>query len=571
MMQGWAQEKEKEETLEDILSKVSIDTIQIKATPYEKVLVNGVWKDEEKQIDYYNDITIYEISKKETGQPSAMMTGPKPAIFMLPGGGFFQHTPEDISGQTSLGVRLVNEYDAICYIIKYQLPTNTDTLNLIKNSVIVRNRGTNVASNCNDVQNETGKARLEEASYKAFHDLRRLLRIEYANKATQRGIDTNRFVLIGSSSGSVLALNTLFLQASEIPQTITFNKACPTGSSLVTIEIKDSVRNGYWPIPKIKGIVSMAGAWIYDSTLLVNNTPTSVYRTPIFLMHGTCDNLINRRVARIGFKRETPLFNPPQNLYPASRFIKGYGSEYIFNQFRNTHDSLLYGQVWRGGHAPFLDVGGWDKKNIGPNDNTLMNQLLPFLNNVIEDNLSLETKAYSFNPLNNYFCADFDQPNDTICFQKIYNPNPTYTTPLCDNSNKTAVVEYIHPDAVYTWSVNSGANISIEGSNVGTSIQYKRIANINKIDTLIVTITRPCAVTTTYKYVVESKMPSASFTPTISPAGWNTICSTNKTATLLGIPSGTPSPDWTESGNIEIVTTSGNSVTYKRKNNLLLF
>jgi hypothetical protein len=198
-----------------------------------------------------------------------------------------------------------------------------------------------------------------------------------------------------------------------------------------------------------------------------------------------------------------------------------------------------------------------------------MNQLLPFLNNVIEDNLSLETKAYSFNPLNNYFCADFDQPNDTICFQKIYNPNPTYTTPLCDNSNKTAVVQYIHPDAVYTWSVNSGANISIEGSNVGTSIQYKRIANINKIDTLIVTITRPCAVTTTYKYVVESKMPSASFTPTISPAGWNTICSTNKTATLLGIPSGTPSPDWTESGNIEIVTTSGNSVTYKRKNNLL--
>ena len=76
MMKSWAQVKEKEETLSEILSKVTIDTIQIKATPYKKELVNGVWKDEDKQIDYYNDITIYEISKKETGQPSAMMTGP---------------------------------------------------------------------------------------------------------------------------------------------------------------------------------------------------------------------------------------------------------------------------------------------------------------------------------------------------------------------------------------------------------------------------------------------------------------------------------------------------------------
>ena len=34
MMKSWAQVKEKEETLAEILSKVTIDTIQIKATPY---------------------------------------------------------------------------------------------------------------------------------------------------------------------------------------------------------------------------------------------------------------------------------------------------------------------------------------------------------------------------------------------------------------------------------------------------------------------------------------------------------------------------------------------------------
>jgi hypothetical protein len=66
MMQGWAQEKEKEETLEDILSKVSIDTIQIKATPYEKVLVNGVWKDEDKQTsEQIMDLLLADIQ----GQP----------------------------------------------------------------------------------------------------------------------------------------------------------------------------------------------------------------------------------------------------------------------------------------------------------------------------------------------------------------------------------------------------------------------------------------------------------------------------------------------------------------------
>ena len=576
LMCAWqvqAQEREVEDK-DDIFSKVRIDTIHIKATPYERVLENCVWKDEDKQIDYYNDITIYEISKKEPGQPSALMTGPKPAIFMLPGGGFFQHTPIDTIGQKSLGVRLASEYGAICYIIYYQLPANPDTLNLIKNSVIVQNRGNGIAAdsiNCNDVQNGTGKARLEEASYKAFHDLRRLLRIEYANKASQRGIDTNRFVLIGSSSGSVLALNALFLHASEIPSTITYNIACPSGSNIITIDVKDSVRNGYWPIPKIKGIVSMAGAWIYDSTKLVSNTPESVYRTPIFLLHGTCDNLINRRVARIGFKRS----NLGQNLYPANRFIRGYGSEYIFNQFKNTHDSLLYGQVLRGGHAPFqnlnliLNVGGWEKENIGANDNTIMNQLRPFLNNIIKDSLKIETRAYAFNPLYNTVCATFDTTPHTICFQKIYNPNTTYTATLCDTITRQAIVQYIHPDANYSWSVNTGANISIQGSNVGTTISYKRIANINKTDTLKVSVTRPCAEPKTFSYVVQSKNPTASFTPTISPSGWNTICSANKTATLLGVPAGTPAPVWTAAGNIEIVSSSGNSVTYKRKNNIL--
>jgi hypothetical protein len=562
-----AQEREVEDK-DDIFSKVRIDTIQIKATPYERVLENGVWKDEDKQIDYYNDITIYGIIKKESGQPSAMMTGPKSAVFLLPGGGYFNHTPNDVTGLLSLGVRIVSEYHANAYIVYYILPTNNDTLNLIKNSTIVINRGTNVNLNCTDLQNETGKARLEEASYKAFHDLRKVLRLEYVNKALQKDIDTNKFMMIGSSAGAILALNSLFLQAPEIPSTIIFNNSCPIGTNNLAISIDDSIINGYWPMPKMKGVVSMSGAWIYDSIKLVNLTPNSVYQTPLFLMHGTCDNLINRKVARIGFKRATPLLNPPQNVYPANRFIRGYGSEYVFNQFKNDHNSIVFGQVLNGGHAPFDNSIGWDRHNIGINDTVLMNQLRPFLNTVLKDSTNIESRAYSFSPRAQYVCnLNIDKPEDAICFQKIYNPNTNYTSVLCDNNSKQAIVQYSHSDASYSWSISSGANISFVGANSGTTIQYKRVANINKIDTLKVTITRPCAETRIFAYVVKSTN-AAPFTATLTPSGWDNICATNKTATLSGVPAGTPNPVWTATGNIQIVSSSGISVTYKRTSNI---
>lgn len=265
------------------------------------------------------------------------------------------------------------------------------------------------------------------------------------------------------------------------------------------------------------------------------------------------------------------------NAFPDNRFIRGLGSEVVFNSYKNQHNKLAYGQVIRGGHSIFSPqseplINGWDLLNSNGSviTDTVYNKVYPFINGLKNNNINWETRAFTWKPAReSIFCnPTADRPTDTICFQKIYNPNPTYTTPLCDNNNKFAIAQYIHPDAIYTWSVNSGANISIQGSTIGTTIQYKRIANINKTDTLIVTITRPCAVTTTFKYVVTSTIPTTSFTPTITPTGWNTICSTNKTATLLGVPSGTPAPIWSATGNIEIVSSSGNSVTYKRKNNL---
>ncbi|MCO5230218.1 MAG: hypothetical protein M9958_03580 [Chitinophagales bacterium] len=72
--------------------KVTIDSVPIKATPYKKIERDGVIYDKEKKIDFYNDIVIYEIKSYEAGNAISMngkSSVANPAIFMLPGGGFF--------------------------------------------------------------------------------------------------------------------------------------------------------------------------------------------------------------------------------------------------------------------------------------------------------------------------------------------------------------------------------------------------------------------------------------------------------------------------------------------------
>jgi hypothetical protein len=102
----------------------------------------------------------------------------------------------------------------------------------------------------------------------------------------------------------------------------------------------------------MKGIVSMAGAWIYDNVShLTANTPSSSLNTPLFLMHGTCDELISSREGNIGFKI-SPLFIQ-QNLDVNGRYISGKGSEYIFNAFKDIHSKMIYGQVKNGTHLIF--------------------------------------------------------------------------------------------------------------------------------------------------------------------------------------------------------------------------
>lgn len=70
--------------------KVKIDSVFLKATPYKQYEKDGVIYDENKKIEWYNDIVIYEISPNRDESKSSMKTVLKPAIFMLPGGDFLE-------------------------------------------------------------------------------------------------------------------------------------------------------------------------------------------------------------------------------------------------------------------------------------------------------------------------------------------------------------------------------------------------------------------------------------------------------------------------------------------------
>lgn len=475
---------------------VKIDSVFLKATPYKQYEKEGVIYDEAKKIDWYNDIVIYEITQNLNETKSSMKTGASPAIFMLPGGGFFgisadDTTGMDIVGNLTLGGKLATNLMSKVYVIKYK----TNPSNFIANVVFARDI-------CDSTKNETGKALLIEASYKAFHDLRKILKVIFLDSASTKQIDPSNFFMIGSSAGAVLAINTLFLKNTEIPSVITYKNSCTDLDSTLSISIVDSIRNQYWPIPTMKGIVSMSGAWIYDNvSYLTDNTPASSLSTPLYLMHGTCDELINRKEGNIGFKLASSLFLNENTI--ANRFIKGKGSEYIFNAFKETHPKIIYGQVKYGSHGVFstganlvLSPPAWDVVFNYPNTkDPVTAEIQPFIQSLIigTSNIMTYTKIPTIVPEKaSIFCREFDKKNDTICFYYIPTPTINYNNNICHTTNYTATLSNL-PPAPFTINWTASGGIKTIGATTGTSVQYSSVNASSVSGILKATITRGCS------------------------------------------------------------------------------
>lgn len=476
---------------------VKVDSVFLKATPYTQYERNGIIYDEEKKIDWYNDITIYEIKSNQTGRgKSAKRSSAVPAVFMIPGGGFYGISSIDslqmidVPSTITFGGKMADELDVNVYVISYHTTSNS----LLNSMVFPINWNPDVW-NCYALDNEKAKAQMEEASYKSFRDLRKILKVNYLDSAGIKGIDTNNFFMIGSSAGAILSLNTLFLQQSEIPSTISYKIRsgiiCPTNVS-ATISILDSVRNDYWPIPQMKGVISMSGAWIYDDSLLIANTPSSTYDTWLYLLHGTCDEVVYRREGRIGFKKSTSS-GLDENTFPENRFTKGYGSEIIFNAFKTSHNRLRYGQVVGGGHTPFHNdlyttIGAWEVETPSTSSiNPLSDQIFPFLDTLIQNDNLWGVSANTWLPeAFTTHCKPFDEPLDTICYYPL---GIMYGVYICDETRTALYFNPPPPPFTTDWSVKGNLTIL---STTDTTLVYKRTAPIGSLDTITLKVTRPC-------------------------------------------------------------------------------
>lgn len=309
-------------------------------------------------INWYNDVSIY------TYTPLGNTISRNSTVFLLPGGAFIKLTETNnmdpdasMPAAHSLAKKLV-ESGYTVRIVKYQLASGRKRT-LIDDMV---SNGLSWPLNPNDpVLYGECKATLEEASYLAFRDFRRILRESYNNSATL-AIDTNRVIIAGISAGAVLAYYTGFLESHEIPSSIPFTNLGISGS----LAIDELVRTEYYPVPKVAGLMPMNGC-ILNKGILNNQTPVDSSSFALYMLHGTCDELIHQDTGRIPYKFAIGGYNNRDiNAYPF-----GYGSVAIFNALKGKM-RVRIDQVCRGGHGVVTlqsfnngpgFFGAWDSYN----------------------------------------------------------------------------------------------------------------------------------------------------------------------------------------------------------------
>ncbi|MCO5230344.1 MAG: hypothetical protein M9958_04215 [Chitinophagales bacterium] len=489
-----AQDEPKEEKPQYI---VEIDSQFIKATPYERVVEDGM--EVERYVggkaEWYTDMTIRSFLPKKADENGMKMMSDgdtvKPTIFLLSGGGFTsldnqaELNPDngnlDAHPNLKLATKLANEgYNVfwIDYALENTYKTLIDKLLFIK-----------PADSCTALNGTEAKARMEHASLKSFRDFR--VKFKAIINDPDNYVDTNNVFISGISARAVLTIYSVFLDGSEIPSSISFVK-CSGGSptTIVTIDANHALRKDGYPMPKIKGIIPMSGASFYD-TIFTNNT-TVTNQVAMNFMHGTCDELINQDTGRVSYKFLViewvwfindwyPKFpfnvlDTVYNTHETFRYPRGYGSKHLYNLLRTTHNKVGFGQVIRGGHSPLNSTvngaGGWDVYQKG----TPSSKYNP--RDIVFDNISLFMKrvmgeadppwtnhAYSVFPdIPTEFCLTDDQ---TLLSPPIITVDTVCGTVAAALSNPPAW-------ATITWSVSN--KLQIVGSNTGTAIAYKGLS-----------------------------------------------------------------------------------------------
>ncbi|MCZ2392950.1 MAG: T9SS type A sorting domain-containing protein [Chitinophagales bacterium] len=364
--------------------EIRIDTTYYKATPYKKYMIENVEYDEDIPIEYYNDITTYRVYKEER---EGRTSSGKKTIFLLPGGGFVKldniinlDTNASLASNLSLAKKLVAE-DFNVILVQYKTATGDDSSQI---NLLFANPTPLIELLMNY---EQAKARMEEHSLKSFHDWRKIIRNKY-DSASYYDIDTQQVFVCGISAGAFLTIYGLYLDSMEIPKQIAYKDIFNINR---TINIDTTVRRSYYPFPKIAGIIPMSGGTFYKDIFANNASILGENGTPVYFMHGTCDEIVNQDSGRISYKHIAS-GNFTYNANSINKYPYSYGSTTIFNILKNTGTKIGYGQVCNGGHGIFINQsvneslsyypGGWDYYNT-TNPSDPLNSTDPVFDNIM--------------------------------------------------------------------------------------------------------------------------------------------------------------------------------------------
>lgn len=169
--------------------------------------------------------------------------------------------------------------------------------------------------------------KLIEASYKAVQDVREAIRFIFEN-AGKFDVDTENVFIIGTSAGAITALNTVFLDNSEVPNDLL--------DKFGELEKRE----------KIKGVISLSGA-VYDLSYLDGDE-----KIPLMLVHGEKDFIVPiDKGFYLKIKHLTPVYGgraileQAQNKsIPAKGFFYDFGHSYpedsLSDIFKNANEFI---------------------------------------------------------------------------------------------------------------------------------------------------------------------------------------------------------------------------------------
>jgi hypothetical protein len=483
--------------------EIRVDSQFIKGTPYE-ILTRG--DDEyhlDKDVEYYTDATIYEytpIAYNEQGsliEESTLL----PTIFLLSGGGFvnLDNQPDLDPGNSTLhpdlalAKKLANDGYKVIWI-NYQVETNIAFAFLISQLFVNPTGGSCLLT----LKNEEAKARIEHASLKSFRDFRVKFR-NFINNNVANNIDPNNVFVAGISAGAVLTIYSVFLDQSEIPFQIPFAN-CNNGVFNINIAADAPLRTDGYPIPPIKGIIPMAGGSFYNN--IFDNNLSYTNNVSINLMHGTCDELINQDKGRVIYKFLGDPNNLVYNQEPANLYPTVYGSKHVYNILSNTHSKVGFGQVINGGHSVITNfsnvnplVGGWDayvpapQPSNPPNMNNPLNSRNPVYDNFTTFLGSVLQKPGFPAWVNNTYSIFPDLPSG-LCLQddlSLLSPPIVMPEFVCATNVTASLGQSLPPGGTIVWSVTS--NLTIIGSNTGTTLTFTRTSNMSGTGTVTAAVT----------------------------------------------------------------------------------